>query len=186
MTAGLPAPKPERRWWGAVFIIALLVGLAWLWLARGSIGSRTPAVGRPAPDFTLTTSTGDTLRLHDLRGQAVLLNFWASWCGPCRWEMPALQAVYEEHREHGLLVVAVNQGDSEKEVSVFIHDLSLTFPVALDDDWKVGDLYGIRALPTSFFVDRDGIVRAIVVGALSRSLLESNLRNILPSGQREP
>jgi cytochrome c biogenesis protein CcmG/thiol:disulfide interchange protein DsbE len=179
--------KPDTLRWRTAFIVALVVGLAWIWVSRvpeGATGSGglppAPTVGHPAPDFALATPTGDTLRLRGLRGQAVLINFWASWCGPCRSEMPEFQAAYERYRDQGFTILAVNQGEAEATATAFAQRLGLTFPIVLDHRGEASDLYGVRALPTSFFVDREGIVRAVVVGAMNGPLLESNLRRIFP------
>ena len=173
--------------WRTAFVVALVVGLAWIWVSRvpeGAAGSQglppAPTVGHPAPDFTLATPTGELLSLRALRGQAVLVNFWASWCGPCRSEMPAFQAAYERYKDQGFTILAVNQGEAGATATTFAQRLGLTFPIVLDSRGEASDLYGVRALPTSFFVDREGIVRAVVVGAMNGPLLESNLRRIFP------
>ncbi|MCC7352119.1 MAG: redoxin domain-containing protein [Anaerolineae bacterium] len=181
------ATQPDTMPWRTAFVVALVVGLAWVWVSRvpeGVSGSQSippaPTVGHPAPDFVLTTPAGEMLRLRDLRGQAVLINFWASWCGPCRSEMPEFQAAYNQRKDQGFTILAVNQGETGATATAFAQRLGLTFPIVLDNRGEASDLYGVRALPTSFFVDREGIVRAVVVGAMNGPLLESNLRRIFP------
>jgi len=124
-----------------------------------------PQIGFTGPDFELADTRGATARLSDLRGQVVLLNFWATWCGPCRIEMPTLQAVYEDYRDRGLKVLAV-AGDYEgaKNVVPFMRELSLTFPSLLDEEGKVQDLYFVNALPMTFLLDRNGTVVYKLVG----------------------
>lgn len=140
-----------------------------------------PAVelGRYAPDFTLTDLNGEAVSLSDWRGQVVLLNFWASWCAPCRQEMPLLQATYTAYADDGLVVLAVNMGEEKRRVENFAVDLALTFPVLADEEITVGTLYRVRGVPTTFFIDRDGVIRQRYVGPLSADVLASIL-----SGER--
>jgi peroxiredoxin len=115
-----------------------------------------PDVGALAPDFRLRSVEGRSVHLVDYRGQVVLLNFWATWCGPCRIEMPAIQDRYERYREQGLVVLAVNFDEPAQQVAAFRDDLGLTFPILLDPGARVQDLYRNRGYPT-FFVDRGGV-----------------------------
>jgi len=137
-----------------------------------------PAVelGRYAPDFTLTDLNGETVRLSDWRGKTVLLNFWASWCAPCRQEMPLLQATYTAYADDGLVVLAVNMGEEKRRVEGFAADLAVTFPVLADEETTVGTLYRVRGAPTTYFIDRDGVVRQRYVGPLTSDMLAAILR----------
>ncbi|MDH7486022.1 MAG: TlpA disulfide reductase family protein [Anaerolineae bacterium] len=136
-----------------------------------------PAVelGRYAPDFTLTDLNGEAVSLSDWRGQVVLLNFWASWCAPCRQEMPLLQATYSAYADDGLVVLAVNMGEEKRRVENFAADLALTFPVLTDEEITAGTLYRVRGAPTTYFIDRDGVIRQRYVGPLSAEMLASIL-----------
>jgi thiol-disulfide isomerase/thioredoxin len=133
-------------------------------------------LGRYAPDFTLTSLNGEAVTLSELRGKTVVLNFWASWCAPCRQEMPLLQATYEAYGGDGLEVLAVNMGEEGNRVEGFAEDMAVAFPVFADEQTSVGTLYRIRGAPTTYFVDRDGIVRQRYVGQLTTGMLGSILR----------
>ena len=140
-----------------------------------------PAVelGHYAPDFTLPALTGEPVTLSDWRGQTVLLKFWASWCAPCRVEMPLLQATYEAYSDEGLVVLAVNLEEEKRRVAAFVEDLGLLVPVLLDEKADVGTLYRVRGAPTTYFIDRDGVIRQRHVGPLTTDMLASIL-----SGER--
>lgn len=137
--------------------------------------------GKAAPDFTLQTVDGKPLTLSDLRGQAVVLNFWATWCSPCRREMPALQAAYEAYREKGVVVVGVNFGESRATVRGFLSRYGITFPVVLDQDQQItSKMYEVKSFPTTVFIDARGTVRAVHIGELNRQLLDQYLAPLLP------
>jgi len=123
--------------------------------------------GSRAPDFQLTELGGEAVSLSDMRGMTVLLNFWATWCPPCRAEMPYIQQIYEEGASRGLMVLAVNLGESPAEVKEFMESNNLSFPVLLDINKEVGRSYGIQAIPTTFIIDQSGIIRVIEVGAFT-------------------
>jgi peroxiredoxin len=175
----------RARWYTLTAIIALL-GLAAI--AWGRVpGERAPAalppapaVGHPAPLFTLPTLAGDELALADLHGQPVVLNFWASWCGPCRAEMPELQRLHDRLGEAGVVVLGVNQGESPETAAAFLQALGLSFPVALDQRTGVSQQYLVNSLPTTFFIDRDGVIRSTFIGPMSDAVLAQNLRSIYP------
>jgi peroxiredoxin len=120
-----------------------------------------------APDFQLDTLDGQTVALSDFRGEVVLLNFWATWCGPCASEMPFIQQVYDEWSGKGLRVLAINIGESAGTVTSFLEEYSLSFPVLLDIDGAVATQYGATNIPTTFLIDQEGIVQGVKVGAFS-------------------
>jgi cytochrome c-type biogenesis protein len=124
-------------------------------------------VGQRAPDFTVATLDGRELSLSDLRGQAVLVNFWATWCGPCRLEMPGLEQVYQFDRERGFTIVALNFLESPEQVQPFVDEFGLTFIVGLDSDGAVYDDYQVVALPTSYLVDGNGVIVMKHAGAIT-------------------
>jgi cytochrome c biogenesis protein CcmG, thiol:disulfide interchange protein DsbE len=138
-----------------------------------------PAVGHPAPAFTLSDLDGQPVALGDLRGQVVLVNIWATWCPPCRAEMPAMQAALDRYADQGLVVLAVNQREDPAVVAAFMRERQLTFPALLDADGAVGAAYQASALPSSFFIGRDGMVRAVYRGPLSRGVLESTIAGLV-------
>lgn len=153
--------------------------------AGGLLDSASVAVGKLAPDFKLESEDGH-LRLSDFRGQTVVLNFWASWCAPCRFEMPEFQALYEERLPDGdLTVIAVDfsASDTREAALDFAADIGLTFPIAFDTpNSDVAEGYGVRGLPATFFVDRNGIVQAINLGPVFGDLLPDGVAAADSSG----
>jgi peroxiredoxin len=115
----------------------------------------------PAPDFTLSTLGGPNLRLQEQRGQVVMINFWASWCGPCRVEMPHLARLYEKYRSAGFTVLAVNIDEDPHKAANLARQLGMRFPVLLDTEKKVSRLYDLSTMPSTVLVDRDGRVRYV-------------------------
>jgi len=148
------------------------------------MAGRPPLVGGPAPDIALKNLQGETVRLSDLRGQVVLLNFWATWCKPCKDEMPAMQAGYDKLRNQGFVVLAVNELEETEQVIAHVRTHGHTFPVVMDHDNRVANQYGVVGLPASFLVDRQGIVREKIVGSL---LTEERILALMRRyGGREP
>jgi cytochrome c biogenesis protein CcmG/thiol:disulfide interchange protein DsbE len=179
--------RDPRRWW-AFALTLLLLGAGWTWAARvpASLANAgqmpSPREGFPAPDFTLNTVGGGPVSLSAYRGQVVIVNLWASWCGPCRAEMPAIQQVYAAYRASGLAVLAVNSTvqDTALDAQNFAQNLGLTFPILLDLDGAVGRSYLVRALPSTFFIDRKGVIRTVVFGGpLSVATIETKVQDLL-------
>lgn len=142
-----------------------------------------PQRGFMAPDFTLLSATEEPVTLSALQGQPVLVNLWASWCGPCRAEMPAMQRVYDLYREAGFVVLAVNatNQDSLEAANRFVAEHGLEFPILFDVDGSVSARYRLQALPSSFFIGRDGRIQEVIIGgpmaeALLRTRVEALLR----------
>lgn len=155
--------------------IALVVALAVI-----SVGPRTGVKeGALAPDFTLESLDGSQVSLADFRGRPVLINFWATWCGPCRVEMPYIQAAYERYKEQEFVVLAVDIQETKPQVEAFAQEFSLTFPVLLDETGKVTATYKVLGVPTSIFVDRAGIISYIYPGAMTEAILEEQIARIL-------
>ena len=172
----------------ALYGLVLLLGAAWIALSAVPDGSTTagaipaPQKGFLAPDFNLQTLNGESLRLSDFRGQPVLINLWASWCPPCRAEMPAMQSVYETYKDQGFVILAVNatNQDSKADAAAFVAEYQLTFPVLLDINGEVSQAYQLRSLPTSFFVNREGIITEVIIGGpMAEALLMTRVENLL-------
>lgn len=178
----------DSRRWTAVLIATAILGGLWIGFTSSSITDTTsglvpsPREGFSAPDFTLDTLDGQTITLSDLRGQVVIVNLWASWCPPCRAEMPAIEQIYQANQAQGLEILAVNTTyqDSEKAAAQFAQDFGLTFPILLDRDGAVSRRYQLQALPTTYFIDRQGIIRAVVPGGpMKESLIQSKIADLL-------
>ncbi len=176
------------RWPGWLLVLAALV---WTTARRTDpavlVQGRPPApqVGFQAPDFTLTTLDGQTLTLSELRGRPVILNFWASWCPPCKAEMPAMQRVYEDYQAQGLHIVAVNSTTTDPlpNVQAFVDQYGLTFPIPLDQEGRVFAAYRVYSLPTTFFIDAQGVIQDIVIGGpMAEALLRGRAEALLTSG----
>lgn len=128
-------------------------------------GSSAPEENAIAPDFSLRTINNATVRLSDYRGKVVFLNFWATWCPPCRMELPAMEKLYEKLKNQQFIILAVNiDGGDPQAVKNFVQSMNLTFPVLLDDG-NVSRIYNVNAIPTSFIIKKDGTIDAIVNGA---------------------
>jgi len=138
-------------------------------------------VGNQAPDFQLQSLDGQTVSLGDLQGKPVLINFWATWCSPCRGEMPYIQEIYEEWSDRGLVVLAINIGESSSKAEEFMQSYNLSFTVLLDTKQDVAQKYNIQYIPTTFFIDKDGIIQDKVIGAFqNKTQIENRLSKIIP------
>jgi len=142
----------------------------------------SPLIGKQAPDFTLPTLDGKEVSLSQFRGQPVLINFWATWCIPCRDEMPELVRAYEAHKSEGFVVLGLNltYSDSVPGVQAFASEFNITFPVLLDQEAVVaGKVYQIPGLPTSVFIKRDGTIERIQVGVMTGEQVDQYVEEIL-------
>jgi len=137
-----------------------------------------PVKGALAPDFALVELEGETVSLSDFHGQPVLINLWATWCGPCRIEMPTIQSRFEEYRDEGFIVLAVNFDEKKEDVQAFGDEFGLTFLMLLDPGAKVQKLYRTRSYPSSFFVDRNGVIQVQHIGVMTEGNLDGNLAQI--------
>jgi peroxiredoxin len=168
--------KTQRR---IFYLILLTLGLVWIFISADKYGASTssripaPQQGFLAPDFNLETPTGETVKLSDLRGQAVLVNLWATWCPPCREEMQTIEKVYQGYKEQGFTVLAVNMTyqDDPLAVTPFVNGQKLTFPILLDETGAMANAYQLRSLPSSYFV--------VIGGPMSEALLRTRIEDIL-------
>ena len=165
--------------------IGVIVALEVFPLERGqqqSAAGSSRLVGKQAPDFTLPTLDGAEVSLAQFGSQPVLINFWASWCLPCREEMPELVRSYESHKAEGFIVLGLNltYSDALPDVQAFASEFNITFPVLLDKDGSVAErLYQIPGVPTSIFINRDGTIERIQVGIMTRKQIKQFIAEIL-------
>jgi len=179
----------NKRRWMVFSIIILVVSIGWIFASRVPVGNSreevapsAPREGFIAPEFTLDLAGGGKVTLSELRGKVVLVNFWASWCPPCREEMPAIEKIYKAFDPMGLVVLAVNvtDQDSEEAAIAFAKEFGLTFPIPLDRKGEVAARYALRGLPSSYFIDRKGMIRSVVVGGpMTEALIQSKIENLL-------
>ena len=138
----------------------LFAGLIFCTLASLSLASSNLA-GQPAPDFALKSATGENLRLSEYRGDVVMINFWATWCGPCRQEMPLLDELYSRYQRVGFNLLGVNIDDDSARAMKMIEELGVSFPVLFDSRKEVSELYDVEAMPVTVLVDREGRIRHV-------------------------
>ncbi len=206
--------QPQRRlnWPGIISslvipaaVLALIVGGLWYWQSRGSGSSNSPygtvalpteknptgqspspRPGRAGPDFILERAGGGTLRLSDLQGHPVLLNFWATWCVPCRAEVPELVKAYAKYQSQGLIIVGVDLQEADSNVLSFAREFGITYPIVIDRDGDVKDVWRpggpFNGIPASYFIDSTGVVQDSYPGQLTQDLLNKKLAKILPGG----
>jgi peroxiredoxin len=142
-------------------------------IVESAAGAAVPlSVDFPAPDVHLTDLQGHPVAFSDYKGQVILYNAWATWCPPCKNEMPVLEAYYRDHRQAGFVVIAVEDGQPLSDVAAYVKDYGLTFPVWPDPQWSATNAFSVNHLPTSYVIDRGGSVRLTWVGAITRDMLE--------------
>lgn len=133
-------------------------------LSAGGVSASTALVGQPAPDFALKSASGENLRLSEYRGEVVMINFWATWCGPCRQEMPLLDEMYDRYRRIGFQLLGVNIDDDAGKAMEMVEELGVSFPVLFDSEKSVSERYEVEAMPVTILVDRGGTVRYVHQG----------------------
>lgn len=190
-------PEPTTRRLLRYAAVALILGVIGLGLLRQQLDARTDAaarrsaeadaiaaadageveVGRPAPDFTLETADGKRFRLSEARGKVVVVNFWATWCAPCREEMPGFQAASLDHATDVLFVgVNTTSVDNRAEAIEFAKRLGITFPIVFDERGTTQQTYGVRGLPATFFIGPDGVTKAKTLGPVLKDRLREQLQ----------
>jgi len=190
-----------------VVVIAAIIGVIW-WLDFRSGGAKSPTgerygpvdlppalqtqglnieakEGALAPDFLLENLDSVELRLSDFRGQPVVLNFWATWCKPCRLEIPQFVRAYEKYSERGLVIIGLNLQEGKALIKPFADDYGMDYPIAIDRDGEVGDKYRILGLPTTYFIDREGVIRSSFTGPFVEAARGTNVQGAIEQDELE-
>lgn len=171
-----PSPTPRPRWTvlalGAALVVIGLLGYGIVLQGRGQVAEG------PAPEFTLQTFEGQTIRLSDYRGTPVVINFWSSWCIPCRTEMPLLETTWRQYGEE-VRFIGVAYVDTENGARAFLEDFEVTYPNGLDLGTRISDAYRIKGVPETFFIDRDGQIVGTKIGPLTEAELKAWLAQLL-------
>ena len=171
-----------------VISVVLTLGMAWIWFSSAPSSTTTdgkipsPREGFLAPDFTLESQSDSEVTLSDLQGSVVIINLWASWCPPCRAEMPALQNVYEQYLDRGVEVLAINttNQDNEGDAIAFVREVGLSFPILFDRTGEVSRKYQLRAMPSTYFVDPEGVIRKVILGGpISEATFQTAVEELL-------
>ncbi len=176
-----PTVRPTSRLLVAAVALLALAPLAYLLLSLTGLSIAVPGVERtrPAPDFTAPGLAGGPLRLSDLKGRPVVLNFWASWCPPCRAEMPEFERVWQTYRERGVVFVGVATSDRTDKAQAFLLESGVSYPNVLDAGNDVATMFGATSLPTTVFIDREGRIVGRRVGALSAGQVAAQVEELL-------
>ncbi|GAB4475673.1 MAG: hypothetical protein Kow0088_12750 [Anaerolineales bacterium] len=182
-----PPTKRKAVSLGLIGLGLIFIGLAVFYLlfkpnptaSAGDLRLKPAELNQSAPELTLSDLEGKSVSLADYRGQVILVNNWATWCPPCRAEMPELEAYYQAHREQGFVILAIEAGDPPQEVADFVRQYGLSFPVLLDPENRAIAAFGNPALPNTYVIDRQGIIRLAWTGAVDRNVLETYLTPLL-------
>lgn len=165
--------------WGRVAAFSLLIALLALF-AWGMVTNQAGPVSEgSAPDFTLTTFTGEEITLSSLRGQVVVINFWASWCPPCREEADYLEATWREYQDRGVIFLGVDYVDTEKAALAYLEEFDITYPNGPDLRTAISKAYRIRGVPETFFIAKDGTLRGVKIGPVIPPELEQKIEELL-------
>ena len=178
-----------RFGWTLLLLSLGLLGLGWIAYSQepdasagGGEGlTEAPAAGYLAPQFSLNSTLGKEISLADYRGRPVVVNFWATWCPPCRAEMPHFQGASVKYNGQAV-VLGVDQGEPASIVSDFGNALGITYPLLVDQDNSVNRIYGVAALPTTFFIDGDGVISEVFTGIVNQAVLEDRIERLIADG----
>jgi len=192
-----PAPGALRNIVATILVGLAIIGLVWYFDRPAGFGASqaitltaapsgpAPKIGQEAPDFTIQGLDGQTYRLSDFRGRPVWINFWASWCPPCRAENPDIREVYDANKDGGLVVLGIAIGETAGNVRGYVERTGLDYIIGLDQGTDVAATYRIVGIPTHFFVDPDGVLREWRIGSLSKKTMEKEVAEIMASGSQE-
>ncbi len=171
-------PCPKRRW-GRWLAFALLGGML-VFLAAGMVNAYTGPLSKgQAPDFTLTTFEGEVITLSQFRGQVVVINFWASWCQPCREEAAYLEATWRKYQDQGVVFIGIDYVDTEREALAYLDEFDITYYNGPDIGTRISELYYIQGVPETFYINRSGELRGVKIGPLSPPELDDKIEELL-------
>jgi cytochrome c biogenesis protein CcmG/thiol:disulfide interchange protein DsbE len=176
----LPEERPAKKSkWGRTFAFALLGGLM-LFLVLGLMNAYNEPLSKGiAPDFTLETFEGETISLSQFRGQVVVINFWASWCDPCREEAPYLEATYRKYQDQGVVFIGVDYVDTDREARAYLEEFDITYYSGPDIGTRISDAYQIQGVPETFYIARSGEIRGVKIGPLVAPELDQKIEELL-------
>ena len=196
-----PFPRPRagalRNIVATIAVGAIIIALVWFFdRPGGGANSQSitltaaatgpaPRLDKEAPDFRMRGLDGKYYQLSDLRGRPVWINFWATWCPPCRAENPDIQETYEANKDKGLVILAVSIGEEADAVRGYVERTGISYTVGLDETTEIAARYRIVGIPTHFFIDRDGIIREWRIGSMSKKTMEKKVNEIMGPGAEE-
>ncbi len=175
----VPQEPPARLSWPHYTAFALVLALLSLMAWRLTKVKNGPLKEGKAPDFTMQTFDGQSITLSELRGQVVVINFWASWCPPCREEAPYLEATWRKYKDQGVVFIGVDYVDTEPEARAYIAEFDITYPNGPDLQTRISQAYNIQGVPETFFVAKDGTLRGVHIGPLVPPQLEQKIDELL-------
>jgi cytochrome c biogenesis protein CcmG/thiol:disulfide interchange protein DsbE len=181
-TPAADKPRWRPRWWQvAVFaaVCVLLALVAFQMRRNGPLAAAQVGAGEAAPDFTLSTFEGQSVKLSDLRGKVVLVNFWASWCIPCTQEAPDLENTWRQYQDQGVMFVGVDYVDTEPEARKYLAQFNVSYPNGADLGTRISQAYRIRGVPETYIIDRAGTLRATFIGPTTAEQLQAKLEPLL-------
>ncbi len=164
--------------------VSAVVALLSIGLSRDPSATASPLVGRAAPDFTLAQLDGKPFTLSKLRGQVVVVNFWASWCAECHTEQPALNQTWQRFRDSGVVVVGVNFEDTAGDAGDYVRAAGVSYPVVEDSDSRTALAFGLRGIPETFLIDRTGRIVDRIIGPVDATKLADQIGSLLRAGER--
>lgn len=175
--------KKKKRFYIRTSILSVLVVAISFTIYSNLTKEKTAVlqVGDNAPDFALIDMNGEKHQLSDYKGQGVFLNFWGTWCKPCEREFPLMDKHYQDYKDQGLQILAVNIGESNFAVQKYVDRKGLTFPVLIDNNKSVMETYNINPLPTTMLVNPEGKIEKIITGEMSDEAIKNNMEQIMPN-----